>query len=169
VAGIDDDNATGTLTVGSAGKELLSFVSLDLLTPNIVYSDLEPGDTMANLTSSSTIRALGNTGLNQALGGDSMCIGYTPNNPCVVSPTSTIPQSEQRYATTSVAYASGFILQPTSTPATFDIRIPKATLPLSPEEGTTFWGIAVPASISISGEYTGQNIFIGVVSPATTW
>ncbi len=172
VAGVDDNNATGTLVAANSVngiKTLFSFVALDLLTANIVYDSLEPGQAMANLTSSSTLQVLGNTGLNQDMGGDSMCSTYSPNNPCPVSATSTIPQDQQRYATSSIAFASGFTLQPTSSPALLDIRIPKPTATSTPTSGTTYWGIAVPGTINLSGEYTGQNIFIGVRSPAGVW
>jgi len=169
VAGVDDNNATGTLTVGGSGVDLLSFVALDLLTNVITYDSLEPGQGMANLTASSTLQVLGNTGLNQELAGDSMCAGYSPSNPCPVSTTTTIPQDEQRYATSSIAYGSGTPLAPTSTPALLEIRIPKPNSTSTPTTGTTYWGIAVPGTINLSGLYTGQNIFIGVVSPAANW
>ncbi len=169
IAGVDDDLATGTMATSTSGRELFSFVAIDLLTQNIAYTDLEPGTEMANLTSSSTLRVLGNTGINQLLGGDSMCGTYGIGNPCPVSSTSTIPQSEQRYATTAVAYAAGTPLQPTATPAPFDIRIPKPTSTSTPTQDETFWGIRVPADIILAGTYTGRNTFMGAVSPSGSW
>lgn len=169
VAGVDDNNATGTLIISDQGVDLLSFVALDLLTSTIAYDSLEPGQQMDDLTASSTLQVLGNTGLNQELGGDSMCGDYSPGNPCAVSSTSTIPQDQQRYATSTVGYGSGTPLSPTSSPAVLDIRIPKPTATSTPTTGTTYWGIAVPGTINLSGDYTGQNIFIGVVSPAGSW
>ncbi len=169
VAGVDDDNATGTMSTSTSVIELQSFVAIDLLTSNIAYSDLEPGQNMANLTSSSTLRVLGNTGLNQLLSGDSMCGTYTPSVTCPVSATSTIPQSEQKYATSAVPYASGVALQPTTSPATLTIQIPKPTSTTTPTSGTTYWGIAVPGTISLAGSYTGQNSFAGAVSTPSSW
>lgn len=169
VGGIDDNAATGTQTIVGTAVDLLSLVAIDLQTDNILYTDLEPGDTMAELTSSSSIRAIGNTGLNQLLGGDDMCDGYSPSNPCQVSASSTIPAEEQRYATTSATYAEGFPLQGTSSPALFEIQIPKPTSTSTPTIGTTYWGISVPGTIEIAGLYTGQNIFIGDVSAPGAW
>ncbi len=169
VAGVDDDNATGTMATSSIDVELISLVAIDMLTSQIAYTDLEPGTQMSNLTSSSSLRVLGNTGLNQLLGGDSMCGTYSPNSPCQVSATSTIPQSEQRYGTSTITYASGAILQPTSTPATLLIQIPKPTSTSTPTVGVTYWGVAVPASITLAGSYTGQNTFTGQSSAPGTW
>lgn len=169
VAGVDNGSATGTLTEINTGVDLDGLLAIDLQTQDIIYSDLEPGDQMASLTASSTIRAIGNTGLNQLLGGDSMCESYTPGNPCPVSTTSTIPQDQQRYASTSTSYANGFVLAPTSSPALFEIKIPKPTSTSTPITGTTFWGIAVPGTIQVAGLYTGQNLFIGDVSDPIDW
>lgn len=169
IAGIDDDNATGSMSTSTSGVELFSLVAIDLLTQLIAYDQLEPGDAMTNLTATTSMRVLGNTGINQLLGGDSMCGTYSPNNPCPVSATSTIPQDQQRYATSSVAYGSGTQLQPTSTPALLDIRIPKPTSTSTPSARTTHWGIAVPGTISLAGSYTGRNTFIGAVSSPATW
>jgi len=169
VSGVDDDTATGTMATSTTDVELLSLVAIDLLDQLIAYDQLEPGDAMANLTASTTLQVIGNTGLNQLLGGDSMCGTYASNNPCPVSATTTIPESEQHYATSSIAYGSGAVLQPTSTPALLDIRIPKPTSTSTPSTGDTFWGIAVPGTISLSGAYTGQNTFLGDISAPGTW
>lgn len=169
IAGIDDDNATGTMATTTSSVELLSLVAIDLLTNTIAYDQLEPGTAMTNLTSTSSLRVLGNTGLNQLLGGESMCTNFSLSNPCPVSATSTIPQSEQRYATTAAAYATGATLQPTTSPATLLIQIPKPTSTSTPTSGTTYWGIAVPAAITLAGSYTGQNTFTGAISTPAAW
>lgn len=169
IAGIDDNTALGSTTIGGTGVDLQSLVAIDLQTAEILYSDLEPGDTMPSLTASSSIRAIGNTGLNQLLGGDDMCEGYSPSNPCPVSASTTIPADQQRYATSSVNYGDGFVLQGTTSPALFEIEIPKPTSTSTPIIGTTYWGIAVPGTIEIAGVYTGQNIFIGDVSAPAAW
>ena len=169
VAGVDDDNATGTMATTTSALDLLSLVAIDLLTSTIAYDQLEPGTGMANLTSTSSLRVLGNTGLNQLLGGESMCTTFSGSTPCPVSATSTIPQSEQRYATSAVAYGSGASLQPTTSPATLSIQIPKPTSTSTPTSGTTYWGIAVPGAITLAGSYTGQNTFTGAISTPAAW
>ncbi len=169
VAGVDDDGATGTMATSTSVVELLSLVAIDLLTNTIAYDQLEPGTNMPNLTSTSSLRVLGNTGLNQLLGGESMCTGFSTTNPCPVSATSTIPQSEQRYATSAVAYGSGATLQPTTSPATLLNQIPKPTSTSTPTSGTTYWGIRVPGTITLAGSYTGQNTFTGAISTPSSW
>ena len=169
VAGIDNNNATGSMSTSTTPVEVNSLVAIGLLTNLIAYTQLEPGTNMPTLSASTTLRVLGNTGLNQLLGGDSMCGTYSPSSACPVSASTTIPQSEQRYATTAAAYASGIALAPTSTPGTFLIQIPKPISTSTPSTGQTFWGIAVPGSITLAGSYTGQNTFTGAVSSPLTW
>ncbi len=169
IAGVDNNNATGSMSTSTSPVELLSLVAIDLVTQLIAYDQLEPGNQMNNLTATTTMRAVGNTGLNQLLGGDSMCTTYSPLNPCPVSASSTIPQDQQRYATSAVAFASGTQLQPTSTPATLDIRILKPTSTTTPTSGVTYWGIAVPGTISLAGSYTGRNTFTGAISAPANW
>jgi len=169
VAGIDNNNATGTVATSTSQVELLSLVAIDLQTSLIAYDQLEPGDAMPNLTASTSLRVLGNTGLNQLLGGDSMCGTYSPSSPCPVSATSTIPQDEQRYATSSTAYSSGTPLQASSTPGLLEIEIPKPTSTTTPSLGVTYWGISVPGSITLAGSYTGMNTFTGAVSTPASW
>ena len=170
VAGVDNNNATGSMATTSSPVELLSYVAISLQTNLIAYTQLEPGFNMPNLTATTSLRAVGNTGINQILSGDSMCGTYTLSNPCRVSATSTIPQDQQRYATSAVAFASGAQLLATSTGgATLDIRILKPTSTSTPSAGTTYWGIAVPGTISLAGSYTGQNTFMAARSATNTW
>jgi hypothetical protein len=169
VAGVDNSLATGTMATTTSPVELLSLVAIDLLTNAIAYTQLEPGTNMPNLTSTSSLRVVGNTGLNQLLGGESMCTGFNGAVPCPVSATSTIPQDQQRYATSAVAFLSGAQLQPTTSPATLAIQIPKPTSTSTPTSGTTYWGIAVPGSITLAGSYTGRNTFTGAVSTPSAW
>jgi hypothetical protein len=137
VAGVDNNNATGSMATSTSPVELLSLVAIDLLNQLIAYDQMEPGNFMANLTASTSLRAVGNTGIDQLLGGDSMCTTYNGVQTCPVSSTSTIPESNQHYATTSAAYASGFTLQPTSSPALLAIQIPK------PTSTTTLTGVSM--------------------------
>jgi hypothetical protein len=169
IAGVDNNSATGSVATSSSAVDLQSLVAINLLTNLIAYDQLEPGTAMANLSASTTLQVLGNTGLNQLLGGDSMCGTYAPSTPCPVSATTTIPQSEQHYGTSSASYGSGFTLQPTSTPATLLIQIPKPTSTSTPTTGKTYWGISVPGAISLAGSYTGQNTFTGAVSAPGVW
>jgi hypothetical protein len=170
VAGIDNNFATGSMATATTPVELQSLVAISLQTNLIAYTQLEPGTNMPNLTASTTLRVMGNTGLNQLLGGESMCGTFTPSLPCPVSATSTIPSNQQRYSTTSAAaYLTGAQLQATTSPATLLSQIPKPTSTTTPSNGITYWGIAVPGTITLAGSYTGQNTFTGAVSSPLTW
>lgn len=163
VAGVDDDFATGTPTESASGVEVNSFPSMDLLTAAIPYGQLEPGQNSGTLTSSTTIQATGNTGLDQNFSGQAMCGTFTATTTCPNSASSTIPESEQEFATSSVAYGSGTSLSST-TPQLLDMNIAKPTSTTTPTSGVAYWGIAVPGSITLAGSYTGLNTFSLVAS-----
>jgi hypothetical protein len=168
VAGVDDDNATGTMSTSSATVELYTFPALSLLTAQIPYGALEPGTNNPTLSASTTIAAVGNAGLDQELEGESMCTTFSVSTPCPVSATSTVPESEQRFATSSVAYLSGQTLSST-TPFQLEINVPKTTSTSTFATGITYWGTRVPGSITLAGSYTGLNTFIAVVSEPGEW
>jgi hypothetical protein len=168
VAGIDDDNATGTLTVSVASTTVNSFTSIDLLTASIPYGQLEPGQNSGTLNASTTAKSTGNTGLNQSLQGESMCGTYTVSTECPNSATSTIPETQQQFGTSSVAYGSGLPLS-SSTPQLLQIGIKKSTSTITASAGNTYWGIGVPGTITLAGSYTGLNTFYAVTAASSTW
>jgi hypothetical protein len=168
VAGIDDDFATGTLAQSASGVELFSFTAIDLLSASIPYGQLEPGQNSGTLNASTTILSQGNTGLDQSLEGESMCTTFAVGNECPSSASSTIPENEQEFATSSVAYGSGFNLS-SSTPQELELNVPKSTSTTSPNSGITYWGINVPGIITLAGSYTGLNTFTAVTSEASEW
>ena len=168
IAGIDDNNATGTRTVGSSPVTLLSFPAIDLITGEIPYGSLEPGDNTGTLDATTTILSVGNTGLNQELEGEAMCPGFAVGSPCANSASSTIPDFQQEFGTSSVSYGSGYNLS-SSTQQLLELRVPKTTSTSTPEEGVTYWGIEVPIAITVAGAYTGLNTFYAVTSSSTHW
>lgn len=168
IAGVDDNNATGTMVIGTNHRELLSFPAIDLLTAEIPYGSLEPGDNTGTLNATTTLLSVGNTGLNQNLEGESMCIGFSVGSECASSASSTIDEFKQQFATSSVAYGSGFTLS-SSTPQLLAIKIPKTSSTTNPNGGVTYWGIEVPVTITLAGAYTGLNTFYAVTSSSTDW
>lgn len=168
VAGVDDDNATGSLRLGTNFVDVLTFPALSLLTSEIPYGALEPGSNSPTLSASTTVAAVGNAGLDQSLTGESMCTTYTVSTECPVSATSTVAENNQRFGTSSVSYASGFTLSST-TPFELEVNIRKSTTTSVFASGRTHWGIAVPISITLAGAYTGLNSFIAVVSEPGEW
>lgn len=166
VRATDDDGATSTLiemqTANAA--ELLSFLAFDVIQTSIVYGSLAPGSSTDPIVSTTTLKAIGNVGLDENLSGLSMCTTFPS---CPVSTTSTIPETEQRYATSSVAYASATQLTTSSIELELDVQ--KSTATSSPATRLTNWGIRVPVSITLAGDYTGQNTIIAVTSEPGQW
>ena len=169
VSASDDDFATSTFVQSTtAGIDVESLLALNLLTATIPYGPLEPGDDSGTLTASTTVESTGNVGLDEELSGESMCGTYTTGSPCNPSATSTIPENEQEYATSTIAYGSGTDLSST-TPAILDINVPKSTSTSTPSSGVTYWGIRVPGTITLAGSYTGENTFTAVTSAPGQW
>jgi hypothetical protein len=156
---------TSTLVEAAAGTELSSFLSYHLNSTAISYGALQPGQTTDPLVATTSLLATGNVGLDETLYGLDMCTTFPG---CPVSTTSTVPIGQQHYASSGVAYASGFtaLVNPG---ALFRLGVPKSTATSTNASGSTFWGISVPGTIQQAGNYTGQNTLIGVKSSALTW
>lgn len=165
VAAIDDDAAVGSLVTSSIGQELISFVALDLITAAIPYGGLEPGDDTGTLSATTTILAVGNTALDQENIGESMCTTFAVGNECAVSATSTVPENQQKFGTSSLAYGSPFAATLSSTTyQQIELNVNKTTSTTTPSQGISYWGIAVPVSITLAGSYEGLNTFTAVRS-----
>jgi len=141
-------------------------------TATIPFGALEPGNRTDPLVATTTIRAVGNVGLDQLLSGESMCTTYTGSVTCPNSASSTIDDKYQVFATSSVSYgtatSSGYILS-SSTPLELEIDVKKSTSTSVQESGVTYWGIEVPISITLSGAYTGQNTFTAKTGEPAQW
>jgi hypothetical protein len=97
-----------------------------------------------------------------------MCTSYTASSLCPNSSTSTIPESEQRFATGTVTYAAATALS-SSTVQEVEVNVQKSTATSTQATGNAFWGIRVPSSISFAGDYYGQNTFYAVVGESAFW
>ncbi|MEY2664982.1 MAG: hypothetical protein RLZZ480_87 [Candidatus Parcubacteria bacterium] len=169
VIAIDDDNAESAMSTTSSPVELISFTALDLLTSLISYGSLEPGQSMA-LTSTTTILSVGNTGLDQLVNGESMCGTFSIGNECDPSATSTVPESKQKFSSSSVAYNSvQAVTLSSTTNKEVELNVNKTTSTSSPTSGVTYWGIEVPGTITLAGVYTGLNTFIAKTAEAINW
>ena len=171
---VDDDNFATSAPSTSTGVELNAFLAFDLNTLSITYGSLEPGNTTTPvLGATTTVRTLGNVGIDENLEGQDMCDYYQTFGDCWThSSTSTIGVEQQRFSTTTDTYIDatnkGFILSST-TPFELEVNAPKTVSTSSPATGEITWGIAIPASISLSGSYFGQNTFTGVQGEAEDW
>ncbi len=170
ISGIDDDNASSSMATTSMAVELVSFTALDLATAEIPYGSLEPGDDSGTLSATTSVLSVGNTGLDQQVQGESMCGTYTISTECPVSATSTIPEFEQKFSSSSLAYTSpGALALSSSSNQEVELDVNKTTSTSTPNNGITYWGIAVPISITLAGNYQGLNTFIGVTAEDADW
>ncbi len=170
IAGEDDDTLVGAMSTTSSPVELVSFSAIDILDAQIAYGGIEPGNDSGTLSSTSTAQNVGNTGLDQEIVGESMCGTFSVSNECITSATSTIPEDQQKFSTTSLAYVSPFAqILSSTTPNELELNVPKTTSTSTPNEGTTYWGIAVPITITLAGNYQGLNTFTAVTAEAANW
>jgi hypothetical protein len=168
VRGIDDDFATGTLSESTIGVEVKSFLAFALNTLTVPYGALEPGQQNDPLVATTTVSATGNVGLDKQVEGESMCTSYTGATLCPTSSTSTIPESEQKFATGTVSYAAATALSST-TPQEVEINVFKSTSTSTQAIASAYWGIRVPGTITFAGDYYGQNTFYAVVGESLFW
>ena len=160
--------ATSTEVEGSTPNEVQSAMYFNVATTSIAYGGLEPGQWNTTLSIPTDLSTIGNTGLNERLYGDDMCVTYPS---CTGYATSTIPVTEQKYTVTQDAlYAAGTSLQlDDGLGALLALHIPKTTATSTPQARNTYWGINVPIAITFSGNYIGQNSLIGTVSDPADW
>ena len=172
VRGTDDDGLSSPMATTSSPVELISFTALDLITAQIPYGALEPGADTGTLNATTTVYSVGNTGLDQELQGESMCTTYTVPTECRTSATSTVAESNQKFSTTSRPY--GHTLSVTLSSTTIkelELNVAKTTgtTTATRSYGVTYWGIAVPASITLAGSYKGLNTFTAKTAEAANW
>jgi len=167
--------ATSTEVEGSTPNEVQSFLAYNVATTSIAYGALEPGQWSTNLGdggAATDMSAVGNVGMNQILYGDDMCVTYPA---CTGYATSTIPVTEQEFATSTLPYdtlpySDSRIQQLQLNPGTTNaIHILKTTVTTTPQVKNTYWGINIPVAITFSGNYIGKNSLIGTVSSAVDW
>jgi hypothetical protein len=170
VAGYDDDSATSSLVAVASPVELVSFSAIDILDAEIAYGAVEPGYDTGTLSATSTAQNVGNTGLDQEVQGESMCGTFAVGNECPNSASSTIPENQQQFSSTTLSYGSPLAVTLSSTTdQEVELDVQKTTSTSTPQEGTTYWGIAVPISITLAGSYSGLNTFTARTAEAVDW
>lgn len=170
VYGVDDDAAIGSMTTTSNPVDLTSFAAISIAADEIAYGGIEPGNDSGTLSATSSALNVGNTGLDQEVRGESMCSTFSATTSCPVSATSTIPENQQQFASTTLPYGDVLALALSSTTnQEVELDVQKTTSTSTPNTATTYWGIAVPASITLAGSYQGLNTFTAVVAEPTDW
>ena len=174
-----DEALTGNYSASTTNAEMIQFLSFRATGSPIAYGSFEPGFGNTNHPATTTVYATGNTGLDTWLSGDGMCPSY-PN--CSGLATSTIFIAYQHYATTSSGATYGLPSVSASTTASsspvlvdVDIRKPQATTTpancsiAAQSCDETYWGIYVPGTILLAGDYIGRNYIEADIAPSTDW
>jgi hypothetical protein len=164
VQAADDNGASSTLVESTTGNELTSFLAYDVATTSISYGGLQPGQSVDPVSKQTDLQATGNVGLDQILYGSDMCPTYPS---CSGNATSTIFVNNQKYATSTLSYAAATTLL-ANPGAELEINVPKSTTSV-PAFRYTYWGILVPGTITLSGDYIGQNTLIGITGESSAW
>lgn len=179
----DDNGLLSPATTTATGTEVDSLLAFDVSTTSIAYGGLQPGNATTPFVQTTDLQGQGNTGLDESVYGDTMCTSWTSADSCDaggIASSSEIAVWNQQLATTSQAFQlSGgvsypdnivvFGLRSSTTPRLVNIGVLKTTATNTPQSKNTFWGINVPSSITVSGNYSGQNTIIGVRSAPAYW
>lgn len=171
VRATDDDGATGPYSrddeAADGASQMTQFLSFRATGSPIAYGSHQPGFGNTQHPATTTVYATGNTGLNQYLSGDAMCVNYPT---CSGNATSTIYVPYQHYSlTNTTAYGAGTELSTSTSPTLVDVNILKTTATDTPAEDDTYWGIEVPSSVTFAGDYIGRNYIDGAVAPSGEW
>ncbi|MDX1535439.1 MAG: hypothetical protein R3346_01625 [Candidatus Spechtbacterales bacterium] len=173
VQATDDDASTSTLTEGTTGNEMLKFMAYSVPENAISYGSLEAGQNTGATNQTTTIEAVGNTGVDEDLSGTEMCTTFNPGSPpnygCNQNTSDTIFSTSQKYDTATFDYTVGGNALPESPADAVAINVPKTTNEASPASGLTYWGIEVPSTITLAGSYSGQNSIVGTESAVANW
>ena len=152
IKAIDSQNASSSATNTTQTIEMNTLLALDV-TPTINYGTMAPGVTTDPLSVLATATTTGNAAIDANISGTQMCTDYPT---CAGS---TIATSSQRYATSSVAWANGYILS--GTPTLLEFVTGKPTTSPSNQAQSTYWGISIPTGQAL-GNYTGENTYTAV-------
>jgi len=149
IKAIDSQSASSSATNTAQTIEMKTLTALDV-TASIAYGTLAPGQTIDPLNKLAIATTTGNEAIDANISGANMCTDYPG---CTGA---TIAIGKQHYATSSVAYASGYVAS--STAQLLEFTTGKPTAHPSNQAQNTYWGIAVPGGQS-TGSYTGQNTY----------
>ena len=145
IKAIDASNASSSATNSSQTVDINTLPAVTV-TNSITYDSLNPDQNMTNLTKEVTATTTGNVPIDLQIKGDNMTYGAT----------GTIAIANQRYATSSVLWASGNIAS--STYQNFEVDLGKPTSHPSTSTDIVYWGWAVPSGTPV-GTYAGTDYF----------
>ena len=147
IKAVDSQNASSSATNITQTVDLNSLEALEV-TSEINYGTMYPGEVIDPLNIVSTVTTTGNVAIDVEISGTDMS-----------SDGNTISVSQQHYATSSVAFSSGYALS--STPTALELSTGKPTSHPSDQFQNIYWGIQIPSGTSM-GSYLGQITFTAI-------
>ncbi len=148
IKAIDSQNASSSATNTSQTVNVNTLAAL-IIDSSITYDTLDPTQNMASTTKQISATTTGNVPIDIQIKGDAMAYGST----------GAIAIENQRYATSSVSWASGTAAS--STYQTLEMDLSKPTSYPSTSTDIIYWGWQVPSGTP-DGTYTGTNYFNAV-------
>jgi hypothetical protein len=160
----DNGLLSGTSTIDNPVRyaTVQSYPYIELGANTIDFGEFEPGQAPPDLGTGAAgsilgVQSQGNTAFDLNMQTSDMCPDYS--NGCTGDEsTNTIFGNRQHYASTTYQYWSASAATgSTSSLQTLEINIKKPTATGTPSTRNIHWGILVPATITISGDYKGVN------------
>jgi hypothetical protein len=161
--------STATSTEAASAPNLQMLLAYNVPTAAISYDALEPNTNSGTLSKTTTLEGTGNVGMDEVLYGDDMCTTYGGDPACSEDATRVIFAENQEFGTSALAYTAGTDLLESSVGQTLTLDVNKTTSTSTLQSKDTYWGIGIPAAITLAGNYTGQNYLAGKVSNPATW
>lgn len=171
----DDDGLLSPIAESTTGSnDVVSFLAFDVPSTSVYFGALQPGDQNDPLSTTTNMLAIGNIGLDQDIYGDTMCTTWSAPDSCDtngISATNDITIGNQKVATSSVAYTASlaYALTGSTSPTSLSINIPKTTATATPQQKDTYWGIKIPNTLTVAGDYRGQDTITAKKSPIAFW
>ena len=171
----DDDGRLSPIAESTTGSnDVVSFLAFDVPSTSVYFGALQPGDQNDPLSTTTNMLAIGNIGLDQDIYGDTMCTTWSAPDSCDtngISATNDITIGNQKVATSSVAYTASlaYALTGSTSPTSLSINIPKTTATATPQQKDTYWGIKIPNTLTVAGDYRGQDTITAKKSPIAFW
>jgi len=145
ITATDSQSASGSGTDASP-PEVETLNALDV-TSSIDFGTLSAGQTVDPLTITTVATTTGNVAIDVNISGTDL------------TGAGTIGVAQQKYATSSVSYASGISLSTSPTP--LELESSKPTSSPSNQADTIYWGISIPGGQTVGG-YSGTNTFTAI-------
>jgi hypothetical protein len=146
-----EDQSGGTDLGSAQGVELMTLRALEVENA-INYGSLAVASNTGSYNASTTVYNFGNDAIDVQISGTDLSDGDA----------STIPVSEQIFATSTFTYSSCVVCTTLSTSTTnYEVDIAKPTVPSPYVEDVIYWGIEIPFGVA-SNPHSGNNTFYAI-------